>query len=215
MKIFAWIIFSFLSVVVAAYPFFYFVFDMSAGFPSLKSEELRQSIWWNAAFYLHIGLGGIALLTGFSQFSKKLRTWNLKFHRLLGKIYVVSVLISSVAGLYIAMFATGGIISVLGFSGLAIVWFYFTLNAYLLIHKGEVTKHQHMMIRSYALCWGAVTLRLWAPFLEFGLGLEFMTAYRIISWIVWLNLGVAEIIIWRMTQNKAQNAGPVRVSSTS
>jgi hypothetical protein len=52
------------------------------------------------------------------------------------------------------------------------------------------------MIRSYALCFAAVTLRIWLPLFQFALGLEFIFAYRIIAWLCWVpNLVVAELIV--------------------
>lgn len=199
----AWIIFILLSVFVGLYPFTYFIFDMSGGFPSLKSSDLLQSLLWRSGFYLHIVLGGIAMLAGFSQFSKKLRNWNIKLHRTLGKIYLVSVGISGVSALYIAMFATGGLISTLGFIGLAILWIFTSLEAYIAIRNGDVDKHQHWVIRSYALCCAAISLRIWAPLFQFGFGMEFVFAYRIISWLAWVpNLVVAEIIIQTVKKKK-------------
>jgi hypothetical protein len=195
MKKIFWTVFALLTVAVGLYPLIYFVFDMSGGFLSLKSRELLQSELWKLAFYLHISFGGLALLAGFTQFSKRLRMWKAKLHRTLGKIYLISVVVGGIAGLYMSMYATGGISSVLGFGSLAIAWLYTSYRAYNSIRSRDVVNHQYWMIRSYALCWGAVTLRLWAPLLQFGVGLEFIVAYRIVAWINWLNLIVAEIII--------------------
>jgi Predicted membrane protein (DUF2306) len=48
------------------------------------------------------------------------------------------------------------------------------------------------MIRSYALTLAAVTLRLYLP-ASIALGVDFRSAYRVISWACWLpNLAVAE-----------------------
>ncbi len=60
------------------------------------------------------------------------------------------------------------------------------------------------MIRSYAITFSAVSLRLWLPALQFGIGLDFMTSYKIVAWISWvLNLFIAEWIINRT--NKYSN----------
>lgn len=203
MRTLAWILFISLTLFVGFYPFTYFIFDMSGGFPSLKSAELLKNKIWNAGFYLHISFGGIALLSGFSQFIKKLRDSSITLHRTLGKIYLVSVAASGVSGLYIAMFATGGIISILGFSSLSMMWLFTSLQAYRAIRNRDIQKHQHWMIRSYALCFAAVTLRLWAPLLQFGFGMEFTIAYRAVSWLSWLpNLLLAEIIIRNSERKK-------------
>src|SRR5438132_13758938 len=55
---------------------------------------------WLGAFYVHITLGGISLLTGWSQFLRSFRKKNLSFHRTLGKIYLIAVMISELCGLY-------------------------------------------------------------------------------------------------------------------
>ena len=191
-----WIVFVFFSIVIGLYPITYWIFDMSQGLLASKSAELLQNDVWNAAFYLHISLGAIAMLTGWSQFIRRLRDRNLNLHRTLGKIYLIAVTLSGLGGLYIALFASGGIVSVLGFSGLALAWLFTSTRAYLSIRNKDIDRHQYWMIRSYALCWAAVTLRIWLPLLQFALGMEFISAYRIIAWLCWVpNLVVAEMIV--------------------
>ena len=51
------------------------------------------------------------------------------------------------------------------------------------------------MIRSFALTFGAVLLRVYIPISQM-MGIEFMTAYRAIAWLAWVpNLIVAELYI--------------------
>ena len=196
MKTLGWSFFIFLAIVVGLYPFAYLVVDMSRGFLTSKPAELLGSGMWNAAFYIHVVTGGIALLTGWIQFSKRFRNRHLNTHRLLGKIYLIAILFSGTTGLYIALFANGGVISELGFSGLALSWLFTSLQAYTAIKRKEIDFHQEWMIRSYAVCFAAVTLRIYLPLFQFGLGMDFITGYRIISWLCWVpNLVVAELII--------------------
>jgi uncharacterized membrane protein len=197
MRIFGWIIFGFFAIGVGLYPFLYFALDMSQGFLSSKSAELLQNQVWNFFFYQHIIFGGIALLIGWTQFSKKIRNTYLTFHRTLGKIYIVACLLSGCAGFYIAFFATGGIIASLGFGCLAVAWLTTTSKAYLSIRKRKIDTHQAWMIRSYALTFAAVTLRLWIPLSQL-VGLEFVAAYVVIAWLCWVpNLLVAELVVRR------------------
>src|SRR5688572_12516974 len=196
MKTFWWAIFIFFSISIGLYPIAYLLVDMSYGLLASKSAELLHNTVWYTAFYQHIFLGAIAMLVGWSQFSKKFRNKNLSFHRTLGKVYLIAVALSGSAGLFIAFYATGGLISVFGFMGLAVSWLFTSLQAYLAIRKKDIDQHQYWMIRSYALCWAAVTLRIWLPLFQFGFDIEFMTAYRIIAWLCWVpNLLVAEMII--------------------
>src|ERR1700749_4007451 len=94
-----WIPFALLAIAVGLYPLAYYVFDMHhAGLLSSKSKELLDSKLWYTAFYVHITFGGIAMLTGWTQFSRRLRDRYIGTHRTVGKIYVVSVMLSSLAG---------------------------------------------------------------------------------------------------------------------
>lgn len=207
MKILGWTFFIFFAVFVGVYPFTYLIFDMSQGLLASKTPELRESVIWQSGFYTHILLGAVALLTGWSQFSKRIRNRNLTLHRTLGKVYLIAVLSSGTSGLYIAYFATGGLIAELGFSGLAIAWLFTTVKAYISIRNKNIDQHQHWMIRSYALSFAAVTLRIWLPLFQFVIGMDFISAYLIIAWLCWVpNLIVAELILRSIKGAKTQVA---------
>jgi len=192
-----WWIFAILSVLIGLYPINYFLVDRHFGLLSTKSQALLQDLIWNVAFYGHIILGGIALLIGWSQFSKSFRKNNIGLHRTVGKIYVISVLISGVCGIYIAQFATGGISNIIGFSLSGVVWLVSTIISYKAIREGQIERHQKFMIYSYAVCFSAVTLRIWLGILVPLTG-SFNTAYLIVGWLSWVpNLLVAYIITKR------------------
>ncbi len=184
-----------LSTLIGLYPVIYFLIDRKFGLLSTKSIELLNDNLWNITFYSHIILGGISLLIGWLQFSKRLRKRRMRAHRFIGKAYTISVLTSGICGLYIATHATGGIISISGFFSLGIVWIYTTFIGYKTIKKGNIKLHEKMMIYSYAACFAAVTLRIWLPILTSTLG-EFISAYRIVAWLCWVpNLVVAYFIV--------------------
>ncbi|WP_347174993.1 DUF2306 domain-containing protein [Polaribacter uvawellassae] len=195
-KIRYWVI-AFFSIAIGLYPLIYLIVDMEAeGFLQSKPINILENSLWRIAFFSHIYFGGVSLLVGWSQFSKRIRGKRLKLHRLLGKIYVIAVLISAIAGFYVALFANGGIVAQLGFSFLAIGWFFTTLKGYKTIKKKNVIPHRKWMIRSYAHTLAAVTLRLWLPTLPAILNISFDEAYIIISWLCWVpNIIIAEIYI--------------------
>lgn len=181
----AWGIFAFLAIGVGLYPLMYWLISEPFGLLLGKTAELLESQVWNIGFYGHISFGGLALLTGWSQFSKKIRSRNLKLHRNLGKVYTLSAIISGICGVYIGFFATGGLIASLGFISLGVIWLYTTLKAYFAIRAKDISLHQGMMVYSYAACFAAVTLRMWLPLLTIVFG-EFLIAYRIVAWLCWV-----------------------------
>ena len=197
MRTLAWILFALLAISVGLYPTLYFVLDMSSGMKSSKSIEVLNNPAWNYFFYQHITLGGLALITGWIQFSQKFRQRYMQAHRIIGKVYVLACWLSGMAGLYLAFYATGGWMAALGFGCLAIAWLISTTMAFVAIRQKRVTDHKHWMIRSYALTFAAVTLRLWLP-LSFVLSLNFIVAYTMIAWLCWVpNLLVAEWLVRR------------------
>jgi len=196
-----WILFATFALLIGLYPMIYFFIDRRFGLLSSKSVELLSSTFWNIGFYTHIILGGIALLIGWTQFSTKMRSRRITLHRKLGKVYVVVVLLSALAGVYIGFFATGGWISSAGFICLGIIWFYTTLKAYLYIKNGEIENHQKMMVYSYAACFAAVTLRIWLPILTMVYG-DFTKAYLVVAWLCWVPNLIIAYIITRKTDDR-------------
>jgi len=187
-----------LAITIGLYPGIYFFKEKTFGLLSSKSNELLANALWNTAFYTHIILGGIALLIGWLQFNTKLRLRNLSTHRAIGKIYIVSVLISSLTSIGLGFFATGGFMTSAGFICLGITWFTTTLLAYLKIKNMQVEEHRGLMIYSYAACFAAVTLRIWLPLLIIIFG-DFIVAYPIVAWLCWIpNLLVANFIVRKL-----------------
>lgn len=189
-----------LAIGVGLYPALYFLVDMSHGLLATKPDHLFQNMLWRIAFDVHIIFGGVALLTGWTQFIERIRQRYLRVHRNIGKTYVLACLFSGVAGFVIAINATGGVIAEAGFAALAVLWLFSTIKAWMHIRSKDIPAHRAWMIRSYALTFAAVTLRLWLPLLDFVVALDFFTAYRISSWLCWVpNLVVAEILVRRAT----------------
>jgi len=190
-------------ILIGLYPLQFILLKGKPGILSMKSDGLLSNVMWNVGFYIHILLGGLALLIGWVQFNKGFRQRNASIHRTIGKIYVASVLLSSLAGLYIGFFAEGGPVAFAGFTCGNLIWFYSTISAYSTILEGALWEHQKMMIFSYATCLSAVTLRIWLPLLANATE-NFILSYQLISWISWApNLVVAYFIVKWMEHRTA------------
>lgn len=190
-----WALTVVLCVIVGLYPIVYFIVDRRFGLLSSKTPLLLADTGWNIGFYVHIVAGGLALLAGWTQFPPGFRNKNRLLHRQLGKLYVLAVLLSASAGMYISIFATGGWIARYGFFCLGAVWFYTTWMAYRHIKNRQIDEHRQMMTYSYAACFAAVTLRIWLPVLTMLIG-DSLIAYRLVAWLCWIpNLVAAHFII--------------------
>ena len=95
------------------------------------------------------------------------------------------------------MLASGtdaGPIAQWGFGTLAVLWFGATAGPSGWRPSGRFAEHRRWMIRSFAMTFAAVTLRLYLPIPPMFLHMSFIEGYRLISWFSWTsNLLVAEI----------------------
>jgi uncharacterized membrane protein len=163
----------------------------------LTKQDVLPITLWRYAFYVHISTSLLTLLSGLTQFSGYIYTKIPKIHRFVGKVYIIVLLfLSAPSGLIMSFYANGGIKTQSAFALLSILWWLFTYIAYRKIKNGEIEQHAAFMIRSYALTWSAITLRLMQfLFGEFQL-VDFETAYLLSAWLGWsINLAIAEVFI--------------------
>jgi uncharacterized membrane protein len=175
--------------------YLYGSFKTNEGFLLLKQFAVKTGFYL-PAFYSHIFASSLILLIGFAQFSKRVYS-NKRLHRLLGKVYVLGVLLFSAPGAYVMTFfihrGTGVFISFLIQNTL---WVIATFYAWRFAVKGKIPQHVCMMRRSYALAFAAVTLRfyIWL-FTVLGNGVNFENNYLIIAFLSWVpNLILVELI---------------------
>jgi len=165
-------------------------------FLALKQAYIHNMVW-KTAFYIHVFSAVVALLAGFTQFSSQLLRDNPQVHRLIGKIYVANILfINFPAGLIMGIYANGGLPGKTAFLILDVLWFAFTLKAFLCAKNKRFVDHKNYMIRSYALTFSAITLRTWKLILSNLFTIDLAELYVIDAWLGFVpNLIIAEIII--------------------
>jgi uncharacterized membrane protein len=112
---------------------------------------------------LHMVIAPIPLLIGPFQFIPSLRARHPKVHRYLGRIYVVTCVIAGLGALAIAPHASGGPVAGWGFGILAVLWIGTALGGWWAAVRRKFDLHRLLMRASYALTFGAVTLRLQIP----------------------------------------------------
>jgi uncharacterized membrane protein len=104
----------------------------------------------------HTLSGTLALLIGPLQFSSRFRQRHLKVHRVLGRIYVVSVFIGSFTGIALAAGRPG----LPGTSMQAAAWMVCTTAAFVTARNRQIAAHRQWMARSYAVTFTFVSSRV-------------------------------------------------------
>ena len=179
----------------------YFSFQKDVGFLQIKqwifdTKNKTISNIWITAFYIHVFTSILALVAGFTQFNKVFI--NTDTHRNVGKLYIIIILLlAGPTGFIMGILANGGIISIVSFVLLSLLWWIYTYKAFQYIKQKKYELHSKYMFRSYALTLSAITLRFWKFIIvNYITELPPMELYQVVSWLGWIpNLIVAEILI--------------------
>jgi uncharacterized membrane protein len=104
----------------------------------------------------HTLAGIFALLIGPINFSSRIRQRHLQLHRVLGRIYVISVFIGAATGVALATGRPG----FPGTSMQAAAWVVCTTAALITARNRHITQHRQWMARSYAVTFTFVSSRV-------------------------------------------------------
>ncbi|OUB88949.1 hypothetical protein BK784_28100 [Bacillus thuringiensis serovar medellin] len=206
-----WFVVTCFAFLVASYIVVqYFIMDgFQTGLVKVKLMfGSKLSAFWYMMLFIHITTSIAALVIGPFTLSTRFRERNINRHRIIGRIYMVGILLGGVSGLYLSFYATGGLVAKLGFGLLSVFWLTSAYQALNRVKNKKIKDHRNWMIRNYSLTFGAVTLRIWLPLFIVLFGIErFELSYAIIAWLAWVpNLIVAELFI-RKRLNRGKYEG--------
>jgi uncharacterized membrane protein len=153
-----WIIMAVLAIGIALY----YAGPYITWNPAVSRIPLNPAAAWHFTILaIHAITGGTVLIVGPFQFLPKLRAKYPTVHRVTGRVYMIGVVIGSLAAFYSAAVSLDGFVAQVGFFFLAALWLYSIIRAYIAIRQRNIQQHRIWMIRNYALTFSAVTLRLW------------------------------------------------------
>lgn len=170
-------------------------------FPKLIiSEENYGEYYLERAGWLftHAFFGISATLLGPFQFISRLRNKNLKLHRNLGKVYLVSVLISSLTAVYLAFTSEVSISYAIGLFVLAILWLLSGAMAYQLIRNRQIKKHKEWMIRNYVITFFFILFVSISDAFKLAGVADLQIVLSVLVWASWIvPLSISEYFIQR------------------
>jgi hypothetical protein len=167
-------------------------------FLSLTKEALGKYFELKWVLIAHITSGGGSLILGFLQFWKKLRNYSWKLHRIIGFLYLLAVLVSSICAVILA-FTTAYVVNWAYAFSVQVwvsVWISTTATAYYAIIKKRIDLHKEWMVRSYLVTLAFIIsgLALKIPFVQ-SLG-SFEDISPSLFWMGWsVPLYVYQIIL--------------------
>jgi uncharacterized membrane protein len=171
--------------------------DLAANGGEIAANYATRPGWVRTAFFAHIAFAGAALLLSPIQLSGWVRARVPRLHRVSGRIVLFSIVVAGTAGFLLAGFNVAGPVGTAGFGALAVLWVTFALLGLRAILRRDVAAHRRWMLRTFAMTYAAVTLRLWLFALIPLLG-DFRSAYLLVPFLSWVpNLLVVELLLRR------------------
>ncbi len=174
----------------------YIPLKKEVSFLMIKQTEIVERPEYLYFFYTHVYTSIFVLLSGFLAILRK--DFGIKkFHRNSGKIYTFLIMIlAAPSGIYMGIFANGGLYSKISFVFLGMLWWFSTFKAYQLARQKKFASHKQWMWRSFAFTISAITLRMWKVIIVYALHPDPMDVYQVIAWLGWIpNILIVEYLI--------------------
>jgi uncharacterized membrane protein len=122
-----------------------------------RSELIRKSV----LLIPHVLAGAVAIAIGPLLFSTRFRTKHLKRHRILGRVYVLSIAVTAPIAAILQLHNNG--ILLFGNIVMSILWFGCTLAAFLAARNRQLAVHRQWMVRSYIFTLNFIFTRVLDP----------------------------------------------------
>ncbi|TDW97015.1 DUF2306 domain-containing protein [Dinghuibacter silviterrae] len=215
------------TILLVALAFFSFLMiRLSLPYTALRSDidflKSKQGVYyipyWRVSFFTHVFTSCLVLLAGFTQFNGWILRRYPRVHRVMGYVYVLTVVfVTGPAALVMGFYANGGLPARTSFVLLASLWITFTTLAWWFAVRKRFLLHGAFLYRSYALTLSALTLRSYTFLLQwFQAPVHPRDIYIVTAWLSWVpNLLVAEWLIQYRGVGKMLRAGRRRPSQTS
>ena len=181
-----WPLLGLLAAALAAAVLFWVV----AALPYLSLNPARfgapEQMYWPRRYGLlpHIAGGTLALLIGPVQIWLGETRSKLKWHRLLGSLYLIGVAVGALGAYYLALTTPGPFPFATGLLGLAVAWTVTTGMAYRAIRARAFEQHREWMIRSYVVTLAFVIFRALDAFLT-ARGVGVVDSISFSAWACW------------------------------
>lgn len=197
--------FLYVLLVLSMLFFSYLMLDITLPFASFKRDVgflmSKRHVWhhshWRLAFFIHIFCSLPLILAGTLQVIPAIRKRYLRFHSLLGKVYVYVILfLAAPSGFILAIYANGGTWAQASFTLLSLSWWIFTFLGWRAMKRGDERQHRAHMFRSYALTLSAIALRSYVFLIPAFWGINGKEMYVLVAWLSWVpNLLMVELVL--------------------
>lgn len=148
------------------------------------------------SLYVHMLIGGVAMIFMPFQFITRLRMKRPAVHRWMGRVAVAAMVISGATAIPLGMNMNIPLWGQLGYAASAIAWIIVPLVAIYFAITRDLQRHKVWMIYAAAVTFGAVALRFYVPGFRHIGGFSLEIASSLAPWASLIG-NIAIVWIWR------------------
>lgn len=184
--------------------------------PNFNNDFLRgrDPYFWqgyHASFYVHIFSGPLSLILGLFLLSESFRRRFPKWHRILGRIQVLNVLLLvAPSGLGMAPRSLTGPVAAAAFTILSILTALTILLGWQTALQRRFNVHRRWMQRNFALLCSAVLIRVHGGLGDY-LGYDAEWIYSLAAWLSW----ILPLLALELTRQFLNRKPPTRIPTLS
>lgn len=182
----------------------YYIYANCLRYFIFTPKNYHFDFFWTRRYwvFIHILSGILATIVAPFQFIPYIRSHFKKIHRITGRTYVYSIIISSITSFYLCITTPENFWYALGLGGFTAAWLFTAVMGTIKARKGKIEQHRSWMIRSFVVTIGFSISRLLEDMVvQIHAEVGRVERLTILSWISW----IIPLIIteWLLIKNKS------------
>lgn len=195
LNLFAWALIIFFSA--------YYIYANCLRYFIFTPKSYHFDFFWSRKYwvFIHVVSGILATIVSPFQFWPMIRNRYFKLHKVLGKTYVYSIIVSSVTSFYLCATTPENIWYSLGLGGFTAAWVVTAVAGMYYALQRKIVGHKEWMIRSFVVTVGFSLSRLLEDIVvNASLEVNRVERLTVLAWVSW----IIPLIIteWFIVQNR-------------
>lgn len=194
----------------------YYIYANCLRYFVFTPKNYHFDFFWTRKYwvFIHVVAGMLATIVSPIQFVPNFRSNYIRMHRIIGRTYVYSIIVSSITSFYLCATTPENFWYALGLGGFTAAWLFTGVMGMITAMKGRIELHKAWMIRSFVVTIGFSISRLLEDMvIQVHAEVGRVERLTILSWISWIiPLMITE---WLLIKSRARTNDNFNSASVS
>lgn len=167
----------------------YYIYANCLRYFVFTPKNYHFDFFWTRKYwvFIHVVTGMLATIVSPLQFIPNFRSNYIRIHRIIGRTYVYSIVVSSITSFYLCATTPENFWYALGLGGFTAAWLFTGVMGMITAMKGRLDQHKAWMIRSFVVTVGFSISRLLEDMvIQVHAEVGRVERLTILSWVSWI-----------------------------